>query len=530
METLAPVFIGGRWRSAGDCTGSFHAFDPASGQAIGPAFPRSGAADVEQALAAASAAAPVLAATDPERIAAFLDAYAAALEADADRLVQLAQAETGLPAVPRLRGNELPRTCDQLRQAAAAARGRSWTQPVIDTAAGLRAHHAPLGKPVLVFGPNNFPFAFNAVSGGDFAAAIAARNPVIAKAHPAHPATSQCLAGHAQRAAEAAGLPPATVQLLYDVEPALGLALAGDARLGAVAFTGSRTAGLALKQAADAAGIPFFGELSSLNPVFLLPGALAERGPALAEEFSSSCLLGSGQFCTNPGLVIVPEGAAGDAFVADVQARFAATAPLLLLSHGVLASLRQAIDVLRDAGARLLCGGEAGDAGFRHAPTLLMVRAEQFLADPRRFQSEAFGPCSLLVRVAGAAQMQAIAATLEGQLTATLYRATDGRDDAAWQPLAATLRPRVGRLIADRMPTGVRVSPAQQHGGPFPASTQPGFTAVGLPAAILRFTALQAYDNVPDALLPPELRDRNPGGLPRWIDQHCTTTDIGATP
>jgi len=183
---------------------------------------------------------------------------------------------------------------------------------------------------------------------------------------------------------------------------------------------------------------------------------------------------------------------------------------------------------LRGAGAQLLCGGESGDTGFRHAPTLLTVRAEQFLADPPRFQAEAFGPCSLLVRTADTAQMQAIAATLEGQLTATLYRAADGRDDAAWAPLAAALRPRVGRLIADRMPTGVLVSPAQQHGGPFPASTQPGFTAVGLPAAILRFTALQAYDNVPDALLPPELRDRNPGGLLRCIDRQWTTADIGA--
>lgn len=529
MGTVAPLLIAGHWQAAQDSTGSFRAFDPASGDAIGPAFPRSGAADVEQALAAASAAAPQLATAAPERIAAFLDAYATALEVDADTLVQLAHAETGLPATPRLRGNELPRTCNQLRQAANAVRNRSWTQPVIDTAAGLRAHHAPLGKPVLVFGPNNFPFAFNAVSGGDFAAAIAARNPVIAKAHPAHPATSQRLAEHAQRAAEASGLPAATVQLLYDVEPALGLRLAGDARLGAVAFTGSRAGGLALKQAADAAGIPFFGELSSLNPVFLLPGALAERGPALAEEFSGSCLLGSGQFCTNPGLLIVPEGAVGDAFVADVQARFAATAPLLLLSQGVLASLRQAIAALRGAGAQLLCGGEAGDTGFRHAPTLLTVAAQDFLANPQGFQHEAFGPCSLLVRVADVAQMQALASTLEGQLTGTLYRAADGSDDVAWQSLGATLRTRVGRLIVNRMPTGVLVSPAQQHGGPFPASTQPGFTAVGLPAAILRFTALQAYDNVPNALLPPELRDRNPGGLLRCIDQQWTTADIGAS-
>ena len=527
---VAPLLIAGLWRAAADRPEGFRAIDPSSGQAIGSEFPRSGAADVEQALAAASAAAPVLAATEPARIAAFLEGYASALEADADALVALAHAETGLPAATRLRGNELPRTCNQLRQAAAAARASSWTHPVIDTAAGLRSCHAPLGRPVLVFGPNNFPFAFNAVSGGDFAAAIAARNPVIAKAHPSHPGTSQRLAEHAQRAADAVGLPAGSVQLLYDMASSQGLALAGDARLGAIAFTGSRGGGLALKQAADAAGTPFFGELSSLNPVFLLPGALAERGAALADEFGSSCLLGSGQFCTNPGLVIVPRGAAGDAFVAAVRARFAETAPQLLLSPAVLASLRRSIDALRDAGARLLCGGAPGSVGVTHAPTLFEIEAEAFLAAPSRFQVEAFGPSSLLLRVDGPAQMQAVAATLEGQLTGTLYRATDGSDDTTWQAVAQLLRPRVGRLICNRMPTGVLVSPAQQHGGPFPASTQPGFTAVGLPAAILRFSALQAYDNVPDALLPPELRDRNPGGLLRWIDQRWTTDDIGTTP
>lgn len=527
---VAPLLIAGQWRAADNCTGSFRAIDPSSGQAIGVEFPRSGAADVEQALAAASAAAPLLAAVEPSRIAAFLEGYAAALEADVEALVALAHAETGLPAATRLRGNELPRTCNQLRLAAQAARSASWTRPIVDTAAGLRSCHAPLGKPVLVFGPNNFPFAFNAVSGGDFAAAIAARNPVIAKAHPSHPGTSQRLAEHAQRAAEAVGLPAATVQLLYDMAAPLGLTMAADSRLGAIAFTGSRAGGLALKQAADAAGTPFFGELSSLNPVFLLPGALAERGAALAEEFSGSCLLGSGQFCTNPGLVIVPRGVAGDGFVEQVRRRFVETTPQLLLSPAVLASLQHSITALREAGARLLCGGAPGSVGVTHAPTLFEVDAEAFLAAPSGFQVEAFGPSSLLLRVDDVAQMQAIAASLEGQLTGTLYRANDGSDDAAWQSVAELLRPRVGRLICNRMPTGVLVSPAQQHGGPFPASTQPAFTAVGLPAAILRFSALQAYDNVPDALLPTELRDRNPGGLLRWIDQRWTTDDIGASP
>lgn len=528
MENVAPLLIAGRWRPARENAGTFRALDPSTGHAIGPEFPRNGAADLQDAIAAAADAAAILAVTEPPRIAAFLDAYADALEVDADALVELAQAETALPATPRLRGNELPRTCDQLRQAACAAREYAWTQPVIDRTAGLRSHRAPLGKPVLILGPNNFPFAFNAVAGGDFAAAIAARNPVIAKAHPAHPATSQRLAEHAQRAAVEAGLPPATVQLLYDFDPALGLAVAGDARLGAIAFTGSRAAGLALKQAADRAGIPFYGELSSLNPVFLLPGALAERGAALVEEFSASCLLGSGQFCTNPGLVVLPPGEAGEAFVAAAHRRFAGAVPMVLLSRTVLASLERSIEALRRAGAELLCGGAAGDSGFRYAPSLLSVRADAFVRAPQALQTEAFGPAGLLVRTQNVAQMQAVARVLEAQLTAALYRAADGSDDALWASLADVLRSRVGRLIADKMPTGVAVSPAQQHGGPYPAATHAGFTAVGLPAAIDRFSTLQAWDNVPDALLPPELRDKNPAGLLRRIDGQWTTADAGA--
>jgi NADP-dependent aldehyde dehydrogenase len=529
MDDVAPLLVAGHWRAVRESAGTFRATDPTTGEAIGPVFPRNGVADLEEAIAAAADAAPPLAATEPARIAAFLEAYADALETDADALVALAHAETALPAPTRLRGNELPRTCNQLRQAARAARDYAWTQPVIDTAAGLRSHRAPLGKPVLIFGPNNFPFAFNAVAGGDFAAAIAARNPVIAKAPPSHPATSRRLAEHAQRAALAAGLPAATVQLLYDFDAPLGLAAAGDARFGAIAFTGSRAAGLALKQAADRAGVPFYGELSSLNPVFLLPGALAARGDALADEFFASCTLGSGQFCTNPGLVVVPRSEAGDAFVAAATQRFAAAPPLVLFSPAVLGSLQRAVSALREAGADVLCGAQAGTAGgYRYAPTLLGIDAADFLRAPHALQVEAFGPASLLIRVADAAQMQAVAGALEGQLTSAIYRAGDGSDDAQWRALAAVLRPRVGRLIADKMPTGVAVSPAQQHGGPYPAASHPGFTAVGLPASMLRFAALHAYDNVPDALLPVELRDRNPGGLLRRIDERWSTADVGA--
>ncbi|WP_349781796.1 aldehyde dehydrogenase family protein [Xanthomonas arboricola] len=524
----AEVLLAGRWQPSRAASASFRAADPSTGEAIGPQFPVSGAQDVETAIAAAQAVAAELAAAPVERIAAFLDAYADALDADADTLVALAHVETALPAPTRLRGNELPRTSGQLRQAAQAVRSYSWTQPIIDTAADLRSHLAPLGKPVVVFGPNNFPFAFNAIAGSDFASAIAARNPVIAKAHPLHPATSQRMAQLAHTALLAAGLPAAAVQLLYHFDNATGLRLAGDARLGAIAFTGSRAGGLALKAAADAAGVPFYAELSSVNPVFLLPGALAERGAALAQEFFSSCTLGSGQFCTNPGVVVVPQGEAGDAFVAATTAHFEAAMPMVLFSSAGVEGVQHGVAALRAAGAALLAGGHTGEDGYRYAPTLLSVDAQAFLTSPHALQTEAFGPVSLLVRARDVAQMTQIAAAFEGNLTGTLYRATDGSDDAAWQAIAPVLRARVGRLINSKMPTGVAVSAAQNHGGPFPSTGHPGFTAVGMPGSIRRFAALHSYDAVPDALLPADLRQRNPGGVARLVDGQWSTADLGA--
>ncbi|MBN6149724.1 aldehyde dehydrogenase family protein [Xanthomonas sp. AmX2] len=526
---MQPLLLAGRWQPSLETRGRLRAEDPRTGAEIGPEFPVSGAADLEAALAAAVQVADALAAAAPERIAAFLDAYADAIEADVATLVELAHAETALASEPRLAKVELPRASGQLRQAAHAVREHSWTQPVIDTAAGLRAQLGPLHKPVLVFGPNNFPFAFNAVAGSDFASAIAARNPVIAKAHPSHPATSQRLAQLAHRALLDNGLPAAAVQLLYHFDSKLGLELAGDPRLGAIGFTGSRAGGLALKAAADRAGVLAYVELSSINPVFLLPGALAERGQALAQEFFASCTMGSGQFCTNPGIVVVPEGEAGDAFVAAARAHFAAAAPNVLFSRGVLEHLQRGVATLRDAGAELLAGGDADPAsGYRHAPTLLSVSAQAFVAQREALQTEAFGPVSLLVRAADMAQMTALARSFDGNLTGTLYRAADGSDDVAFAAVAAALRPRVGRLICNKMPTGVAVSAAMNHGGPYPSTGHPGFTAVGMPAAIRRFAALHSYDGVPDALLPELLRDRNPGGVQRLIDGVWSTADVGS--
>ena len=311
-----PVLIAGTWRPA-DSIGTFHAHNPSTGEALPEEYPISSWKDCDAALTAAKDAAVLLRDTPPEKIAAFLNRFADRLDARKAELAQMANLETALPVAPRLADVELPRTTGQLRQAAAAAVEGSWALPTIDTKANIRSCFAPIG-PVVVFGPNNFPFAFNGIAGGDFAAAIAAGNPVIAKGHPLHPGTTRLMAEEAVAALADTGLPPATVQLLYKVERASGQRMVADPRVGASAFTGGRAGGLALKAAADKAGKPTYLEMSSINPVVFLPGALAERGAALAEEYAASSLLGGGQFCTNPGLVVLFDGNDTEQFITAV--------------------------------------------------------------------------------------------------------------------------------------------------------------------------------------------------------------------
>jgi 2,5-dioxopentanoate dehydrogenase len=224
----------------------------------------------------------------------------------------------------------------------------------------------------------------------------------------------------------------------------------------------------------------------------------------------------------------VPAQSDGDAFVAAATAHFATATPRPLFSRGVQESLSRAVAVLLAAGAELLAGGNIGDGdGYRHQPTLLSVDANVFIAHADALQTEAFGPVSLLVRAADSSVMASVAGAFEGNLTGTLYRAANGSDDLAWSAIAPVLRGKVGRLIANKMPTGVAVSPAMNHGGPYPSTSHPGFTSVGMPAAIHRFTALHSYDNVPDALLPIELRDCNVAGVQRRLDGRWTERDVG---
>jgi alpha-ketoglutaric semialdehyde dehydrogenase len=533
--TTKPVLIAGEWRQARNAdvknaAAVFTAVDPATKTALPDTYPVSGIEDVNQACQAGLDAVEALRAmpTAPENIASFLEDYADKIERAAEALVEMAARETGYPVTPRLRSVELPRTTNQLRQGAAAARGRSWCLATIDTKANLRSHYAALGGPVVVFGPNNFPFAFNSIAGGDFVAAISVGNPVIAKANTGHPGTSRILAELALDAARANGLPPGMVQLIYRTPPDVGFALVAHPATGATGFTGSKSAGLQLKAAADRTGKPIYLEMSSVNPIFVLPGALQERRAAIAKELVDSCLLGSGQFCTRPGITVVPQDASGDSFIAEVAALFEKGAPGTLLGATGLQAIAGGIDMLRTHGAQIVVGGREVDGPrYSFANTLLKVSGDAFLSNPHALQTEAFGAVNTVVVARDTAQMVEIASSLEGNLTGCIYSDTTGEDDAAYTSIAGVLRQRVGRLLNDKMPTGVAVSPAMNHGGPYPATGHPGFTAVGIPGSMLRFAALHCYDNVRAHRLPAELANRNPSGsMWRLIDGEWSQRDV----
>ncbi len=508
-STVRPVLINGIWRDA-DFSSTFQATDPNTNEVLAATFPVSAWSDCDAALDAAVEAATALRRVSKAKIAEFLEAYADGIEAAKEALVDAAFAETGLARSPRLGDVELPRTSNQLRAAAAACRSGNWAAATIDTKAGIRSCFEAIG-PVCVFGPNNFPFAFGSVSGGDFAAAIAAGNPVIGKANSSHPETTRLFAEIALRSLKQAGLPEATVQLIYRTSHADGERLVSDPRVGATGYTGSRTAGLKLKAAADAVGKPIYLELSSVNPVVMTSTALQQRGDEIANDFVTSVLMGTGQFCTNPGMVLLQSGEPSERFIATVKERFASAPAGTLLSPAVSASLSQSVKTLCGFGAELLTGGGEPESGrCAYANTLLRVSGSDFLSHPEGFQTEAFGNAALMVVADNLDELTESISRLEGNLTGCIYSAADGSDEAAYEKIAFELIPKVGRILNDKMPTGVAVSAAMNHGGPYPATGHPGFTAVGVPAALVRFAKLTSYDNVRESRLPELLRNEPP--------------------
>lgn len=493
--------------------GHFRAQAPASRQALAPDFSIATEADVDQACQLAQNSANFWRDSPPALRTQLLETIALRLEQAGEPIVARAQAESALPEA-RLRG-ELARTTTQLRLFADLCRsGHAWgvridralperTPPRSD----LRQRRIAVG-PVAVFGASNFPLAFS-VAGGDTASALAAGCPVVVKAHPAHPGTSELVGREIQAAVAALDLPAGLFALLHDHGTQAGAALVAHPAITAVGFTGSRRGGLALQAIAQQRRIPIpvYAEMSSVNPVFLLPDALQQRAPALAREFVASLTLGVGQFCTNPGLVLGIAGDDWDGFVHHVSVALADCAPATMLTDGICASYDQATARLLHLPGVALSGQASAPAAAGQARALAVrVSARDFLASPT-LSEEIFGPAAVLIECRDLEDMAAVAQALEGQLTATLH--LQPGDYAAARTLLPLLEQLAGRILVNGFPTGVEVAHAMMHGGPFPATTHPGFSSVGS-QAIERFLRPVCYQNFPPELLAPELRDDNP--------------------
>lgn len=478
----------------------------ASSPAHGPShqFSVGTPAHVAAACDAAEAAFPAYAAKTRAERAAFLNRIADAIEARGPEITEIGTQETGLPAA-RLEG-ERGRTTGQLRLFAAHILKDDWLDRRHDAALpdrqplprpDLKLLQRPIG-PVAVFGASNFPLAFS-TAGGDTASALAAGCPVVVKGHSAHPGTAELVAQAIDAAIRACDLPPGTFSLIQGGKRDVGEALVQHPLIKAVGFTGSLAGGRALFNlcAARPEPIPFFGELGSVNPMFLLPAALANRSEAIAKGWAGSLTMGAGQFCTNPGIAVVIDGTEADSFVETAKAAVGAIGPQTMLTDGIAEAYRAGRDrIAAGNGVRSVL---ATTCDLRNAtPYLYEVSGQDWLAD-HALAEEVFGPLGLIVRVRHAAEMQDIARSLQGQLTCTLH--LDDADLDLARALMPVLERKAGRVLANGFPTGVEVVDAQVHGGPYPASTNFGATSVGT-MSIRRWLRPVAYQNMPDALLP----------------------------
>lgn len=519
MTLTGELFIAGARRRTDS---HFIAHDPAAGADIAePKFSGASVQDVTDACAAAEAAFIPYSQKPLEERARFLEAIADEIEALGDALIQRASQESGLP-IARITG-ERGRTAGQLRLFAKEVRDGQWQKLRIDHAdpartppkPDLRLRMIPLG-PVAVFGASNFPLAFS-TAGGDTASALAAGCPVVMKGHRAHPGTAELIATAIGRAVEKTGMPAGVFSLVNGTSRAVGETLVADPRIQAVGFTGSRGGGEALMRIAAARPrpIPVYAEMSAINPVILLPHALKARGAALAEAYIASLTMGSGQFCTNPGLVLGIDGPDLDAFAARAGEVLTGAPAQTMLTPDIHKAYETGKEKL--SGSEFitkLAEGAAPEGPTRGRAALFSVTAKDFFADPVHLH-EVFGASSVLVRCADLDELLGVIGQLEGQLTATLQ--VDPEDQPAARQLLPVLERTVGRILCNGWPTGVEVTHAMVHGGPYPATSDSRSTSVGT-LAIDRFLRPVSYQDMPEGLLPEALKEGAQKGVLARID------------
>ncbi|QNI33533.1 aldehyde dehydrogenase (NADP(+)) [Alloacidobacterium dinghuense] len=509
----------------------FQGTNPATGERLQPTYFSASIEEVDHAATSAEAAFSSYRRLSGRERGAFLRRIADGLQAIADDLVQRANQETALP-IPRLQG-EVARTANQLRLFADVAEEGSWVTARIDTAdperkplpkPDIRSMFLPLG-PVAVFGASNFPLAFS-VAGGDTASALAAGNPVIVKAHPAHPGTSELVGNVIRESIAACGLHEGVFSLLFDAGIQVGQNLVQHPLIKAVGFTGSLAAGRALMDLAAARPdpIPCYTEMSSVNPVFILPGALKQH-EKIAADLTVSYTLGAGQFCTKPGLVFLPTQAESSNLVEELRKRAADLPAFTMLTAGIAAQYQRGLTQRRESDyAQVVTASTVQPAPAPASTTAALFEAdvEEVLNNPS-LSEEIFGPTTLLVRSSSREQLLQAAHALKGHLTATLIGTEE--DLSANQDLIAILERKVGRVIFNGYPTGVEVCHAMVHGGPYPATSDGRSTSVGS-QAIFRFSRPVCYQNLPQSALPEELKNQNPLGILRMLNGKMTTEAI----
>ncbi len=523
MELAGKNLIGGEWSGGGKR--QFYGIEPMTGEKLEPVFYEVTWEEIRQALEMAQEAFAVYRQKTPGEIAGFLEGIAAGIEELGDRLIRRASMETALDE-NRLRG-ERGRTVNQIRMFAQEVREGSWKGARIDTAdparkpvpkADIRQMLIPLG-PVVVFAASNFPLAFSA-AGGDTISALAAGNPVVVKAHPGHPGTAELVARAILAAARQSNMPPGIFSMVHGVEHRVGLELVTHPLTQAVAFTGSLKGGRALFDAAASRPrpIPVYAEMGSINPVFVLPAALKEKGDEIARQLAQSVTLGVGQFCTNPGLVAGIKSDALELFIQKLVREVSQIPAGIMIYAGIQESYQRGIkEFLNIPGVEL-----AGESGNRATPAVLVTSAAVFL-DNDRLAEEVFGPSTLVVQSDTPGQLLEVAQHLQGQLTATIQ--ATGEDLRRFPELISILECRVGRLLYGGVPTGVEVCPAMHHGGPYPAATDIRSTSVGS-LALQRFVRPVCYQNFPLQMLPPELQDKNIRRIWRLLNNRWMRDDV----
>lgn len=532
MDLHGKHFIGSETTADGSAT--FQAIDPSTRQPLSPDYHDATPAEVDRAMQQAEAAFEDFRRRPPRERAGFLDAIGAEIDALGEPLIERAVRETAL-GVERLRG-ERARTVNQLRMFARLVEEGSWVQARIDRPLpdrkplpkpDLRRMLIPIG-PIVAFSASNFPLAIS-VAGNDTASGLAAGCPVVVKAHPAHPGTSEMVAAAVAKAVRSAGMPEGVFSMLHGRGHEVGMALVRHPLTRAVGFTGSLKGGRALFDAANARPepIPVFAEMGSTNPVFVLPGALAARGRQIAEGLKQSVTLGVGQFCTSPGLVIGVESDDTRQFVGAAAELFAGAPQGTMLYQGIRDAFLQgahrfsAVPGVTVAAQSTACSTR--DA-LEAPATLFTTDAATFMANPV-LSEELFGPSTMIVTGKSKSDLERIARGLEGHLTATVHGTSE--DLTEYRDLIAILERKVGRLVFNGFPTGIEPCPAVHHGGPYPSTTDARTTSIGT-AAVERFVRPLCYQNFPQDALPPELKDENPRGIWRMVDGELTKAPVTA--